>query len=85
MTKRETTLVSLGYLWLGALVLRLVYLLLALRNLGIDKLWAFASDTSLYWAVAGHILDFHDLGSYGLIRVGPGYGLILAVFARQVF
>jgi len=62
-----------------ALVLRLVYLYLALDNLGMEKLWNYANDTNFYWGIARLFFDEKSfVGSYGLFLVGPGYGLILA-------
>ena len=58
--------------------MRLGYLWLAVRHLTFDRFWQYANDTHLYLLVAQHIQSFHPMGDYGLLRIGPGYGLILA-------
>jgi 4-amino-4-deoxy-L-arabinose transferase-like glycosyltransferase len=56
----------------------LIYVKLAIANLGFESFAIYAPDTNLYLLIADHILSWHEMGSYGLLRVGPGYGLILA-------
>lgn len=71
-------------LFLFALVIRLIYLFIALDCHGIDGFWAITPDTHVYWSVASEILGGDIDGQYSLFRVGPGYGFILAVI-RLVF
>ena len=78
MTERKKIYYHLAALLAGALALRITYLLLALDQMGMDKFWCWASDTSLYWALGGHIFTDPSAVSSGLFRVGPGYGVILA-------
>ena len=65
-------------IFLVAVALRLIYVELAISSIGFDKFVFFANDTRLYLLTADHILSPNNNGSYGLLRVGPGYALILA-------
>ncbi len=78
MTKRSTTSIHLTVLFLVALSLRLGYLLLAVRHLTMERFWHYANDTNLYMMVAEHLQSSQLMGDYGLLRIGPGYALILA-------
>jgi len=78
MITGKKTIIHLLCLWFIALVLRVVYMLVALQNLGMQKFWTWTYDTNLYWTVSEHILAGHESGGYALLRVGPGYGMILA-------
>ena len=60
------------------MALRLIYLKLASDFLGFERLALFAQDTNLYLMLADHILSWQQAGAYGLLRMGPGYGLMLA-------
>ncbi|MBN2226865.1 MAG: glycosyltransferase family 39 protein [candidate division Zixibacteria bacterium] len=74
----KTIVKHLLYLGGLALVLRLVYLYLAVDHLGMDRFWHYANDTNFYWGIADHILVKRSfIGSYSLFLVGPGYGLII--------
>lgn len=75
------TLVALFVL---ALTLRVGYMLLAIHNLGLDDFWQWARDARTYWHVSEELLRGIDQGDYWLLRVGPGYALILAGL-RTVF
>jgi len=78
LSEKRTTYIHLISLFAVAVILRLLYLKLASDNLGFDQLARYAPDSGLYLAIGDHILSWHKIGSYGLLRVGPGYGLILA-------
>ncbi len=84
MTERTTGYIHLSVLFLVALTMRLGYLWLAVRHLTLDGFWRYAPDTNLYLYVAQHIQSHHFLGDYGLLRIGPGYALILAAI-QSVF
>lgn len=57
---------------------RLLYFKLASDFLGFEQFSHYANDSRLYLLIAEHILSGHEMGAYGLLRVGPGYGLLLA-------
>ncbi len=61
-----------------AVILRLIYLKVASDALGFERVAHFAQDSNLYLMLADHILSWERGGSYGLLRVGPGYALMLA-------
>ena len=75
---RRALLIQLTALFIFALLLRILYLKLAIDHLGFERFSLYAPDSRLYLLIGEHILSFHEQGSYGLYRVGPGYGLILA-------
>lgn len=78
MNQKRTTYIHLISLFVTAVILRLLYLKLASDSLGFEQFAHYAPDSNLYLAIGDHILSWHRLGSYGLLRVGPGFGLILA-------
>ncbi len=78
ISERHKTYIHLTILALVAMLLRLVYLKLASDNLGFIHFAQFAPDSQLYRTIADHILSPNKMGGYGLLRVGPGYALILA-------
>ncbi|UCC44843.1 MAG: glycosyltransferase family 39 protein [Candidatus Zixiibacteriota bacterium] len=78
MTERKKIYYHLAGLFVVALALRIIYLLLAIDQSGMDKLWNWAPDTNLYWALGEHMFTDPSVVSFGLFRVGPGYGAILA-------
>jgi 4-amino-4-deoxy-L-arabinose transferase-like glycosyltransferase len=75
----NNTKLHIFLIFILALVLRLVYLKLAIANLGFERFALYAPDSRLYLLIADHILSGNEMGSYGLLRVGPGYGLIIAI------
>ncbi|UCD17584.1 MAG: glycosyltransferase family 39 protein [Candidatus Zixiibacteriota bacterium] len=77
MTERQTTFTHLIILGIAALILRVAYLLLAADHLGWESFVHYVPDTRLYQAIAQHILSYHPLGGFGLLRVGPGYAILL--------
>jgi hypothetical protein len=78
MSDRNIIRVQILSLCLAALALRIGYLLLALHNLGLERLSKWAPDTEIYYTAARHILSSQPQGGYALFRIGPGYALILA-------
>ncbi len=84
MTERTTGYIHLSVLFLVALTMRLGYLWLAVRHLTLEGFWRYAQDTGLYLLVAQHLQSSQPLGEYGLLRIGPGYALILAAI-QSVF
>lgn len=81
---RAITPAHLWLVWAAALVLRVIYLILAVSYLGIDRLATYAPDSEVYLTVARHILTGDPMGDYAVFRVGPGYGLIIAII-RTIF
>lgn len=65
-------------LFVLAIGARLLYFKLASDFLGFEQFSHYANDSHLYLLIADHILSGHEMGAYGLLRVGPGYGLLLA-------
>lgn len=66
------------YIFLLALILRTLYLILAISESGVDGIVAFSSDTGVYYDIARHFLAGTPQHSGYLFQVGPGYGFILA-------
>ena len=52
---------------------------MALDQVGLDGLAAGPHDSDLYIRLGRHIFGWDSRGSYGLFRMGPGYGFILAI------
>jgi 4-amino-4-deoxy-L-arabinose transferase-like glycosyltransferase len=65
-------------MFVAALGLRIGYMLLAIQNLGLDSFWQWAPDARTYWQVSEELTRGIEFGDYWLLRVGPGYGLVLA-------
>lgn len=65
-------------LWGVALLLRVIYFLLAVRDVGLIKTAQYSPDALLYQSIADSILSGEWHSSLGLLKVGPGYGLLLA-------
>ena len=78
-SERRLTHFHLLGLFVLAIGVRLLYLKLASDFLGFEQFSHYANDSRLYLLIADHILSGHEMGAYGLLRVGPGYGLLLAV------
>ena len=74
----KQTLRTVTILFGAALVLRVGYMLLALNHLGLDAFWQWAPDSRTYWHVSEELRQGVHFGEYWLLRVGPGYGLVLA-------
>jgi 4-amino-4-deoxy-L-arabinose transferase-like glycosyltransferase len=62
-----------------ALVVRLLYLVLAISNMGLDAFASFAPDTSFYNYVAEHLIRGHGRGPSIILMIGPGYGGLIAI------
>jgi len=75
---RRLTYFHLLGLFVMAVSARLLYFKLASDFLGFDQFSLYAIDSHLYLLIGDHILSWHEMGAYGLLRVGPGYGMILA-------
>ena len=75
---------TVGVLFAVALTLRVGYMWLALSALGMDVFWQWAPDARTYWHVSEELMRGIYFGDYWLLRVGPGYGLVLAAL-RTVF
>ena len=78
LNNRRLTYFHLLGLFVVSVCARLLYFYLASDCLGFDKFTHYVYDSRLYFLIADLILSGLDLGAYGLLRVGPGYGLLLA-------
>ena len=67
-----------------ALSVRVLYLVLAIANLGLDAFASFAPDSSFYLYVADHLIHGHARGPSVMLMIGPGYGALLAI-VKTVF
>lgn len=76
--ERNITARHLLLVWAMALTLRVIYLILTVLHLGAEQLATYAADSEVYLTVARHILSYDPMGDYAILRVGPGYGLIIA-------
>jgi hypothetical protein len=77
--QRRVRYIRLWHLWAMALILRLLYLLLALSNQSLESLSKSIPDTVAYISTANYFLHNDSSGLFWVFQVGPGYGLILAI------
>lgn len=76
--QKKAIYTDLSVIWAVALVLRVAYFLVGASYLGLHNFEHFAPDTQVYLDVAQHILSWHPTGDYAILRVGPGYGAMIA-------
>jgi hypothetical protein len=76
--EKHTIYRDLWLIWVIALVLRVGYFVIGASHLGLQDFQHFAPDTQVYLDVARHILSWHPTGDYAILRVGPGYGGMIA-------
>ncbi|MEW6050729.1 MAG: glycosyltransferase family 39 protein [Candidatus Zixiibacteriota bacterium] len=71
-------LLDLWLLWGAALILRIIYFVLAIRDVGLISACQYSPDSTFYQSIADSFLSGQWHASTSLLKVGPGYGMMLA-------